>query len=245
VESARFNNRVVRLFKQPDNTSFGLMPVGVLTRPGTYKIEWLDSHGAELDSVEVTVASAHFPKQNVVLTKSLSGLSSTLDEREKVGSFIKEVSDVRYWTEPLERPIEGCATSEFGVGRYHNGKPTGDYHAGLDLRGAMGTPIHVAADGTVKLAEQFSLHGGTVAVDHGQGLESMYLHMSQIAAKSGERVKAGDVIGYVGSTGRSTGPHLHWTLYANGEPIDPNQWVHIAPCAAAPARKAKKRVKTT
>jgi murein DD-endopeptidase MepM/ murein hydrolase activator NlpD len=79
--------------------------------------------------------------------------------------------------------------------------------------------------------QQFSLHGGTVAIDHGQGLESMYLHMSKFEAKEGQAVKKGDVIGYVGSTGRSTGPHLHWALYVYGEPVSPLQWVHLKPCA--------------
>ncbi|HEX4809164.1 MAG TPA: M23 family metallopeptidase, partial [Bryobacteraceae bacterium] len=143
----------------------------------------------------------------------------------------KEVGPKRYWTEPLQLPVPGCMTSLFGVTRYHNGKPTGDYHAGIDQRGAAGTPIHAIAAGTVKIVEPYNLRGGTVAIDHGQGLESIYLHMSKFAVKEGDEVGRGDVIGYIGSTGRATGPHLHWTLYANGEAVNPLQWVHTSPCA--------------
>jgi murein DD-endopeptidase MepM/ murein hydrolase activator NlpD len=132
-------------------------------------------------------------------------------------------------------------TSLFGVTRYHNGKPTGDYHAGIDQRAAAGSPIHAIAAGVVKIVQLYNLRGGTVAVDHGQGLESIYLHMSKFAVKEGDVVERGDVIGFVGATGRATGPHLHWTIYANGEAVNPLQWVHTVSCYSekAPARKHK------
>ena len=108
--------------------------------------------------------------------------------------------------------MRGCMTSPFGVQRYLNGKPTGSAHAGIDQRSPAGTPIHAVDGGVVKIVREWNLHGRTVGIDHGQGLESIYLHMSKLAATEGATVKKGDVIGYVGSTGRSTAPHLHWTL---------------------------------
>jgi lysostaphin len=74
-------------------------------------------------------------------------------------------------------------------------------------------------------------------VDHGQGLESIYLHMSRLAVKEGDVVHQGGVVGYAGSTGRSTAPHLHWNLFANGVAVNPLQWVRLEPCAKAPAKK--------
>jgi murein DD-endopeptidase MepM/ murein hydrolase activator NlpD len=230
--SARLNSKTIRLFPQPDGRSFGLMPVGVLTRPGVYQLEWLDENGASIHRESLTVASAHFRKQNIVLNQTLSKLHATPEERSAVAAFLDTVSAERFWHEPLEPPVPGCLTSPFGVMRLHNGKPTGDYHAGLDQRGAFGSPVHAIAAGTVKIAEPFSLRGGTVALDHGQGLESIYLHLSRFAVSQGQQVRQGDVIGYIGSSGRSTGPHLHWTLYASGEPIDPLQWVKLSPCPA-------------
>jgi murein DD-endopeptidase MepM/ murein hydrolase activator NlpD len=233
TQTARLNNRTIKLFPQADGTSLGLMPISVLAKPATYELEWLDEHGTALHKTEIEVVNAHYRKQNVVLSKALSALRSTSDERERVGAFLKEVSAERYWQEPFEAPIPGCITSPFGVTRLHNGKPTGEYHAGLDQRGPLAGPIHAVAAGTVKIVRKFELRGGTVAIDHGQGLESIYLHMSDFAVKEGDHVNEGDVIGYVGSTGRSTGPHLHWTLYANGQPISPLQWIHgLTNCAS-------------
>jgi murein DD-endopeptidase MepM/ murein hydrolase activator NlpD len=231
--NAELNHRTIRLFTQADGLTLGLMPVGVIARPGTYELKWLDKNGAALKTSEIAVLNAHYRKQNVVLTKALSALRSTSDERATVGAFLKDVSSERHWQEPFEAPIPGCITSPFGVTRLHNGKPTGEYHAGLDQRGPFGSPIRSVAAGTVKIVRQFELRGGTVAVDHGQGLESIYLHMSKFTVKEGDQVKEGDVVGYVGSTGRSTGPHLHWTLYANGQPINPLQWIHgLTNCTA-------------
>jgi lysostaphin len=242
TESARLNQRTVRVFPQATGSSLGLMPVGVLTKPGTYELEWLDVHGTPIHKAQITVANAHYARQNVVLTKALSRLRSTPDERAAVTAFLKEVSAVRYWQEPFEAPIPGCITSPFGVTRYHNGKPTGEYHAGLDQRGAMGSPVRAIAAGTVKIVQKFTLRGGTIAIDHGQGLESIYLHMSGFNVKEGDRVKEGEVIGYVGTSGRSTGPHLHWTLYANGQPVTPLQWIHgLKTCASAAGTPHLKR----
>ncbi len=241
-QSARLKGHTIPMYEQsPGGESMGLMPIPVLAKPGVYQLEWLDSQGAVQHAQTVVIRSAHYPAQNVVLSKTLTQLRSTSDERDKVSEFQKEQSAVRYWNFPLQEPIDGCLTSLFGVRRLHNGKPTGDFHAGLDQRGATGTPIHAVTAGTVRLAGQFALHGGTVGIDHGQGLKSIYLHMSKVTAQEGERVRVGDVIGYVGSTGRSTGSHLHWALYANGEPVNPLQWVHLKPCANAALKRAAKK----
>jgi murein DD-endopeptidase MepM/ murein hydrolase activator NlpD len=90
----------------------------------------------------------------------------------------------------------------------------------------------------VKIAQPFTVLGGTVAIDHGEGLETMYLHMSKIAVQPGAHVNKGDTIGYIGATGRATGPHLHWVVYVNGVPVNPRQWVTLAACGAAPAKTA-------
>jgi murein DD-endopeptidase MepM/ murein hydrolase activator NlpD len=240
--NARLNGRTIPLYEQSQGgESLGLMPIPVLTKPGEYRLEWLDAGGAVLHTQAIVIRNAHYPAQNIVLSKSLSALRSTPDERDRVSEFQKEESAVRYWSFPLQAPLNSCLTSLFGVQRLHNGKPTGDFHAGLDQRGAAGAPIHAVTAGEVKLAGQFALHGGTVGIDHGQGLKSIYLHMSKIAAKEGDHVQAGDVIGYVGSTGRSTAPHLHWALYAHGEPINPLQWMHLTPCAKPATRRVAQK----
>jgi murein DD-endopeptidase MepM/ murein hydrolase activator NlpD len=235
--SVRMAERTIRVFPQTDGRSFGLMPVPVLMKPGEYQVEALDAAGTAVASATVRVLDAHFPKQNVVIAESVAELKATPDESEDATAFRNTVSDQRYWAEPLEPPLRGCRTSAFGVQRYLNGKATGDYHGGIDQRGPAGTPIRAVADGVVKIVREWKLHGNTVGIDHGQGLESMYLHMSRFAVTEGAAVKKGDVIGYVGSTGRSTAPHLHWSLYANGVPVNPGDWVQVSPCAVGAAKK--------
>ena len=230
---AKLGPKTVPLYAQSDSSEMlGLIAVPVLAKPGPRMLEWLDQSGAVMRTETILIRNAHFLTQNVVLTPRLTALRSSPEERQDVGGFLREQEPKRYWSKPFLEPLPGCITSPFGVRRLHNGKPTGEYHAGLDQRGAAGSPIHAMAAGDIKLAKQFTLRGGTVAIDHGQGLESIYLHMSKIAATEGQHVAAGDVIGYVGSTGRSTAPHLHWTIYANGDPVNPLQWMKLAPCAA-------------
>jgi len=235
--SARMNGRTVRLFPGAGGAS-GLMPVPADEKPDAYKLEVLDAGGAVVDSATITVRDAHYPSQNIIISQALAELKPAPGEAETVAAFRKLVSDVRFWEEPLATPVPGCMTSRFGVKRLRNGKPTGDYHAGLDLRARAGDPIRATAAGTVVIARQLTLQGGAVGIDHGQGLESMYMHMSKIAALEGSQIKQGDIVGYAGSTGRSTAPHLHWGIYVHGVSVSPLQWVTIRSCSAAkPAAK--------
>jgi murein DD-endopeptidase MepM/ murein hydrolase activator NlpD len=232
----RINGRTSKLFPHESGT-FGLLAVPVLETPGKYTVEVLDQGGTVIESGTITVRDAHYPTQNVVLNQKLSELKPSPGETEKAAAFRSLVSDVRFWKEPFVPPVPGCMTSRFGVRRFRNGKPTGEYHGGLDLRAREGQPVRATTGGTIAIAEQFSLRGGTVGIDHGQGLTSMYLHMSKVEAAEGAKVQAGDVIGYAGSTGRSTAPHLHWSINVNGIPVSPQQWVSINSCYSPVKKK--------
>jgi murein DD-endopeptidase MepM/ murein hydrolase activator NlpD len=167
----------------------------------------------------------------------MKALTPAPGEREKMRALAELVASVRYFEDRFTPPVEGCQNSPFGVQRLHNGKATGSYHRGADQRGAEGTPVRAPASGVVAVAEpKFQVNGGTVGLDHGQGLTSHYIHLSGVAVTEGERVKQGDVIGYVGSTGFATGPHLHWGTVVHGTPVDPNEFVTLTPCPA-PAKK--------
>jgi len=136
--------------------------------------------------------------------------------REILGGF----SLRRQWQLPLQRPVPGDVSSAFGLRRVYNGQPRSQ-HKGLDLRGAAGTPVLAAAAGTVALAEELYFSGKVVYLDHGLGLFSLYAHLSAIDVRPGQQVSRGQVLGKVGSTGRSTGPHLHLGCYALGMAVDP------------------------
>lgn len=141
-------------------------------------------------------------------------------DREKVREALAQKLPEKEWSLPFARPVPGSVSSLFGMKRVFNGEPR-SVHRGLDLRGAAGTPIKACADGRVALVDNLYFSGNTVYVNHGDGVFTAYLHMSETKAKTGDMVKKGDVIGLVGATGRVTGPHLHLSLMVQGQPVDP------------------------
>jgi murein DD-endopeptidase MepM/ murein hydrolase activator NlpD len=230
VASAKMGERTVPLFPQADGSAFGLMPVSVKEKPGIYSIEFLSAEKKILFMRKATIRKTFFPSQNVTLTPEIEALRSTPEEINLLVAFKNSVSDERFWKDPLAPPVPGCVTSPFGVKRLHNGVPTGEYHSGVDQRTPEGEPIRAVAAGVVSFAQKFNVLGNAVGVDHGQGLETMYLHMSKLAVEKGAHVDKGDVLGYAGETGRANGPHLHWVMYVNSVHVNPAQWVKLVPC---------------
>lgn len=152
-------------------------------------------------------------------------------DRQKVGKVLDIWSAERLWTLPFVRPVPGTVSSLFGLKRVFNGQPRG-LHRGLDLRGAAGTPIKACAAGRVVLADNLYFSGNAVYIDHGQGVFTSYLHMSQVLVRPGETVRRGQVIGKVGATGRVTGPHLHLSLIVLGQAVDPQPLLEAQPVRA-------------
>jgi murein DD-endopeptidase MepM/ murein hydrolase activator NlpD len=121
-------------------------------------------------------------------------------------------------------PVNGAVTSGFGP-RAHPIYGGSRMHAGVDITASSGTPIKAAGDGVVRMAGSNGGYGNWTLIDHGDGLATGYAHQSRIGVSVGQRVSTGEVIGYVGSTGASTGPHLHWEVRVNGNPVNPMGWV--------------------
>ena len=198
-----------------------------------YTLELFGPDGLPLAAPQlVTVKAKVFGRQNITVSKSTGGLQPIAGELEAVERLKQTLTPVKHWTlGQFVSPTIDCENSPFGVRRYHNGKYTGNYHKGVDLRSPLHRQIRATAAGVIQIAtNKFRLHGGTVGIDHGQGLSSIYIHMSKVLVSPGELVQAGQVIGEVGSTGFATGPHLHWGLYASGQPVDPNIWVPFKTC---------------
>ncbi|MEX6501240.1 peptidoglycan DD-metalloendopeptidase family protein [Pseudomonas zhanjiangensis] len=120
----------------------------------------------------------------------------------------------------FDKPVEGPLSSPFGLRRFFNGEERNP-HSGLDFAAKQGTPVKAPAAGRVILIGDYFFNGKTVFLDHGQGLISMFCHLSQIDVKLGEELPRGGVLGQVGASGRATGPHLHWNLSLNDARIDP------------------------
>ena len=121
-------------------------------------------------------------------------------------------------------PLEGITTSLFGHRRFFNDQPRSP-HSGLDIAADTGTPVSAAASATVTLADDLYFNGNTLFLDHGQGLITMYCHLSELLVEEGDHVTQGEVIGLVGATGRVTGPHLHWSVSLNGYRVDPETFL--------------------
>jgi hypothetical protein len=229
---AKLDGQTAKLFMQSPGTYETLMGISVDTKPGAHTVTLVAPNGTSLAKETFTVLDARFPKQNISIGKKGGGLKPLPGELEAVQALKTAMSPDRLWApNALISPTPDCENSPFGVKRFHNGVYIHDYHKGVDLRSPSGRPIRAIADATVKLAApHFRLHGGTVGLDHGQGLNSIYIHMSKVAVTEGQKVKKGETIGYVGSTGFATGPHLHWGLYANGIPVNPDQWIKVPRC---------------
>lgn len=143
-------------------------------------------------------------------------------EEEWVLGALRDLQPGPRWKGSFSEPSDAPRSSPYGVRRVRNGRTAG-FHRGLDYAGAWGSPVRAPADGVVTLVgRDYVLLGNCVIVNHGEGLTSLYIHLSSVAVEEGEAVKEGQLLGKIGNTGASTGPHLHYATYFHGEPIDPD-----------------------
>ncbi|WP_294238174.1 M23 family metallopeptidase [uncultured Sphingomonas sp.] len=143
-------------------------------------------------------------------------------ELEQIRAARALTTDATGWRQAPTWPVTGRISGLFGAQRIYRGEP-GSYHSGTDIAAATGTIVRAPADGVVILAAEtpFTLEGHLLMLDHGQGLNSAFLHLSRIDVRVGDHVRQGQPIGAVGATGRATGPHLHWSLQWRGRKLDP------------------------
>jgi len=125
---------------------------------------------------------------------------------------------------PSRWPVRGGVNSEFGK-RLDPWMRTSEFHSGIDISANTGTPVRAPANGTVVMAGRFAEYGNTVIIDHGQDLRTLYGHLSKLNVSQGEKIERGAVIAYVGSTGRSSGPHLHYEILVKGQPVNPRAYL--------------------
>lgn len=151
---------------------------------------------------------------------SPESLARVKKENEKISSLWPRETPQRYWEGPFLVPVEGSPGSPFGLERWINGERRNS-HSGMDIKAPEGRPVRAANHGRVVLLGDFFFGGKAVFLDHGQGVYTMYFHLSKIHVVEGQKVAKGEVIGLVGMTGRATGPHLHWGVRLGGARVDP------------------------
>lgn len=201
-------------------------PIDLLQKPGFIKITRL-GHGPG-ESARISVEPASYGTQEIELPDIPQANPSTKDLKRDASEQLlldkvwEHKETPAKFTLPLGPPAKPLPDGrDFGANRVFNGKPAGQPHTGADYATPVDTPILAVADGKVVVAEDMFFPGNAVFIDHGDGLISMSFHLSQIKVKEGQQVKKGDTVGLVGTTGRSTGPHLFFGIRWHGARINP------------------------
>jgi murein DD-endopeptidase MepM/ murein hydrolase activator NlpD len=221
-------------FDAKSKTWFALAGVSLETEPGTYPLELNGepvagkSPGTKTSfSRKFAVARGRYPKIKVALsvegkfTEPNPEQQKQIEEGQQIKKdYLNRITPDREWSGSFTAPAEAGISDVFGSERIFNGK-TSSPHLGLDFRVPSGTPVAAMNDGTVLLARPLYFEGNFVVIDHGQGLLTMYMHLSEFKVKEGDQVKRGQVIGLSGGTGRATGPHLHVGVRWQGISLDP------------------------
>ncbi len=222
-----FNSKEYPAFLIAEDTYRSLVPVENLTKPGSYAVlarisdTWEEKIPVKIIDNGKGVSYIHLGPEKT--------LDATAKELNEVGAGLKTLSADKLWVGKFIYPSKAAKSSPFGVKRSYNNGPIDSYHKGLDFAGALGSPVYAPAAGRVATVgyekDGFVVHGNTIILDHGQGLTSIYMHLNRIDVKQGDNVTAGQLIGAVGHTGISTGPHLHWGVYLSGTSVEPELFV--------------------
>ncbi|MEW5717736.1 MAG: LysM peptidoglycan-binding domain-containing M23 family metallopeptidase [Chloroflexota bacterium] len=193
------------------------------------KITLNDSNGAMTpETATVNVEATAFLVQRLTLPSGKGALlDSALQAREgaQLAALVNKFTPTRLWSGAWRQPLVGPISSGFGVRRSYNGGPVGACgHEGVDFDVDAGAPIYAPARGKIVFAGLTQIRGNMTVIDHGIGVFSAYYHQAEIVAPAGQMVEPGTLIGKVGTTGLSTGAHLHWSVFVNGEYVDPLEW---------------------
>lgn len=223
-----FENKRVAVFPytniQGKSTWYAMAGIDLSSKPGDYEFSIQHANGLSLNT-KITVKYKKYDEQHLTIKNKRKVNPNAEDSKRIAGERKRKIKAKKQYSETTPKvdfiwPVTGRISSIFGLRRFFNEQERRP-HSGLDIAASEGTPIKAAASGTVLDAGDFFFSGNMIYIDHGQGIITLYAHLSNISVKPGEVVKQGDIIGEVGQTGRVTGPHLHFAVYANQALIDP------------------------
>jgi murein DD-endopeptidase MepM/ murein hydrolase activator NlpD len=207
-----------------DGKWYAVVGVPLGTEPGAQTLR-VDAAG-QTSSLSFDVGAKDYPEQHITLKDkrkvdlSPKDLKRALAEIKHIKALKRHWRDAEYTDLDFIEPAHGTMGSAFGLRRFFNGEARSP-HAGMDVVVPKGTPVKAPGAGQVLAVGDYFFNGKTVFIDHGNGLITMFCHLSRIEVKPGQPVKKGDEIALSGMTGRATGPHLHWSVMLNGAMVDP------------------------
>lgn len=235
-ESVALEQKKYTIFKHPSKSEryYVLIPISYETKPQKKKIEifYKESGVQKTKTVVLDVKDGEYEKETLQVDGSKVTLSPedkarTEKEYAEAMEIYKKATPKTLVSSDFIVPLDSKITSDFGKARVYNGSLK-SYHGGTDFRAAVGVPIIAANDGKVVLVQDRFYSGQSIVIDHGQGVYTCYFHMSKFHVKESQEVKKGDVIGLSGSSGRVSGPHLHFGVRVGGEQVDPLHFIALA-----------------
>lgn len=231
--SVTLNGKPVMVVEDGDN-QVAVVGLSLSASPGEHTLELRDADTGALRKQAFLVKEKQYETQHITI-KNKRKVNPEKRDMQRIGKEQQQIRNAlanhaARTPESLrfQLPVSGPVSSPFGLRRYFNEQPRKP-HSGLDLAAPEGTPIRAPAAGHISDTGDYFFNGNTVFIDHGQGLVTMYCHMSRIDVKPGQNVAVGDIIGTVGQTGRVTGPHLHWGVSLNDARVDPMLFLDEAP----------------
>ena len=230
IPAALLEGKEIPFSRCGEHCFIGIGAVALDTKPGRHIIHL--QTGEKSVQLALRVKRARFPTIFLTLPKEKVFLSpddlARAEREEERLRLLWMTMAVRLWEGPFLFPLEHTISTAFGVKRVMNRKVT-SIHKGVDIRGKEGDEVRASNKGRVVFAEELFFGGNTIILDHGQGIFTLYMHLSSFSVKPEDVISKGDVIGYVGSSGRSSGPHLHFGVNIQGISVNPVSFVKLIP----------------
>ena len=224
------NNNISLHYDNSSKSYIGFIGISQNTEPGERIVQILFNNKTKINK-KINIQKKDFQIQHLTLPKTKVDLSDKdlkrhNKEKKIVTGLFKNSKELKLYDSKFIQPIDTKISTPFGVKRFMNKKPKNS-HSGIDLKAKMNEQIKSINKGVIVFTGNHFFSGNSVYIDHGLGIVSMYFHLSEIKVKTGDEVNIGDVIGLVGSTGRSTGPHLHWGVRINNIRVNPLSLINL------------------
>ncbi|MDD3428831.1 MAG: M23 family metallopeptidase [Oscillospiraceae bacterium] len=208
-----------------DGRQIAFIPIAYNREPGDWPITV--TCGELSETFTVTVIHENFAEQQMYIEQEIAdstvnSAAASAEYRQNIWPLYDYADTQTYWSGKFIKPVEGARIStEYGLRRYVNGNTVPERHSGIDFAVALGTPVYAPNAGKVLFSGFLQLSGNTVVIEHGAGIKSFFFHMDSLSVEKGQMVKQGDEVGKVGTTGYSTGPHLHYEVKIGNQSINP------------------------